>query len=131
MNESKALLGLPSEFTLAGVKVKVYQPNVEWVLKALGLLDKLGPALKELVGGKGVKGMTPLLSLIFSTIKLPWYKLAPVTALKFLWFRRLNVAQQTYFLEKWMEAVDVPGMKDCFQRAGKAISGQLISRDTP
>jgi hypothetical protein len=127
MNESKALLGLPSEFTLAGVKVRVYQPNVEWVLRILGQMGSLA----EAIDGKDIKGLVPVLDMVMSTIRLPWHCFAFTGWQKLLWFRSLNATQQAYFLEKWLEAVDINGIKDCFLRAGKAVSNQLGIRDTP
>lgn len=121
MNESKALLGLPSEFTLAGVRVRVYQPNIEWVLLALGQMEGLGLALHEMAGGKGMEGLGPFVGLILGTVKLPWY----LGWRKLHWFRRLNATQQIHFFEQWLEAVDIKGIKDCFHRAGKAVGTHL------
>lgn len=121
MNESKALLGLPAEFKLAGVKVRVYQPNVEWVLKALGQMEGLGLALHDMAGGKGMDGLAPFIGMILGTVRLPWY----LNWRKLRWFRRLNATQQIHFFEQWLEAVDIRGIKDCFQRAGKAVGVHL------
>lgn len=121
MNESKALLGLPSEFKLAGVKVRVYQPG-------LLALDFIGPAVVGLMYEKDFKAAYKAAAPLLRTIKLP----IPLPNIgKLWWYRHLNAAQQAHFIEKWLEAVDMKGIKDCFQRAGKALAAMNDQADTP
>ncbi len=129
MDESKALLGLPTEFELAGKKVKVYTPNVEWIIGTIGHLGRLTEVINRLQSGRNpIIVAIPLLKHLFQTVKIPgkffmWQKL--------LWYRNLNSVQQAAFLEQWREAIDFEGIKESFRRAGAGIMKSTGISNTP
>ena len=118
MDEAKALMGQDQTFEVGPHKVRMVVPNGEWLLGAVGYIDKI-PAL---LSSKMTMDAIRIIRHVMAPVRLPG---RPFVWQRVQWFRKLNVIQQGVFLEKWLEAIDVKVIKDVFRRVGQGLESEL------
>jgi hypothetical protein len=118
MDETKALLGHDQTFEVGPHKVRIKIPTGEWLLGAVGYIDKL----PNIMSGKVSLDTIRVIRHIMAPVRIPG---RPFVWQRVAWFRKLNVIQQGVFLEKWLESLDIGTIKDVFRRVGQGLESKV------
>jgi hypothetical protein len=116
MEEIRILLAQDSVFYVGKRKVSVKIPTGAWMAKSLGMLSSLGEIGRKILNGKIDGSVLFVIFHILNTVKVS----GRPGLLKAIWFYRLDYKTQVAFIEKWMDAIDIPAIKDFFARWGLA-----------